>query len=91
MYKISINKAVNDHYFNTTLIANDKTHYINIYISEQEGEVFISITNSDDGFYFRSCNDTCEGLEVNAENTISEIYDYIRNYYLNNGYSNFTP
>ena len=85
MYKVIINDNAKN-YYNLTLISIDKKSYLNIYISEIDGNIKVLISKSNDGFYFKSpCNEANE-LTVNPMDNLEKTYEYVKEYFLSKGY-----
>ena len=85
MYKVIIDDNAED-YYNLTLVSIDKKSYLNIYISQIDGNIKVLISKSNDGFYFKSpCNEANE-LTVNPMDNLEKTYEYVKNYFLSKGY-----
>lgn len=86
MYKVTFNKEDRYSYYNVILASPDKTHYINIYVSSNDNNIFVTISKSEDGFYFESPCDEAAGLEVDFNKPIDKVYSNIKDYFLDKGY-----
>jgi len=86
MYTVVLNKKA-DNYYNVTLISNDKSHYLNIYISRVDGNIGVSISKSEYGFYFKSPCNEANDLELNSSDNLEETYNYVKKHYLDKGYT----
>lgn len=86
MYTVVVNKKA-DSYYNVTLISNDNSHYLNIYISRVDGNIGVSISKSDDGFYFKSPCNEANDLELSSSDNLEETYNYVKKHYLDKGYT----
>ena len=45
-----------DSYYNITLISNNNSHYLNIYINKVDENISVAISKSEDGFYLHREN-----------------------------------
>lgn len=86
MYEVTFKNSNNQDYFNSILISNDKTHYISIYVGNDNDNVFVTIAKSDDGFNFKSPCKEADDLKIESKNSLEEVFDHIKNYFLNRGY-----
>ena len=85
MYTVVVTQKA-DSYYNVTLISNDKSHYLNIYISRVDGKINVSISKSDDGVYFKSPCEEANNVELSSSNNLEETYNYVKKHYLDKGY-----
>lgn len=76
-----------DSYYNVTLNSKDNSHYLNIYISKVDGSIGVSISKSEDGFYFKSPCDEANDLELNPSDNLEETYNSVKKHYLDKGYT----
>ncbi|MEI2709285.1 MAG: hypothetical protein V9E96_09765 [Chitinophagaceae bacterium] len=75
-----------DSYYNITLISNNNSHYLNIYINKVDENISVAISKSEDGFYFKSpCNEASD-LELSPSNNLEDTYNYVKKHYLDKGY-----
>lgn len=90
MYTVIMHKKAERSYYNVTLSSSDKSHYLNIYVSNEGGSIGVSISKSDDGFYFKSPCDEASDLELNSSDNLEETYNYVKKHFLDKGYT-FSP
>lgn len=86
MFEVIMKKKA-DNYYNLTLISNDKSHYINIYINNVDDAVGVLISKSEDGFYFKSPCDEANDLELQAIESLEKTYNYVKTHFINKGYT----
>ena len=89
MISVKFNNKQPKDYYNITLISANKSHFLNIYISKEDDDIWISISKSEDGFYFKSPCAEASDLKLDISKDIEETYDVVKNHFLNKGY-NFT-
>ena len=87
MMTVKFNKQPPKNYYNFTLIPADKSHFLNIYISNEDDNIWLSISKSDDGFYFESPCEEASDLKIDISENIEETYDIVKNHFLAKGYS----
>lgn len=86
MYTVIMHNKQKRNYYNVTLTSSDETHYINIYVSEEDGAIGVSISKSDDGFYFKSPCDEANDLELSSSDNLEETYNDVKKHFLDKGY-----
>ena len=91
MYGVTIQKEQKGNYYNFTLISADKSHYLNVYISQYDNSINVLISKSEDGFNFKSPCDEATGLELNTSASIEETFEFAKEHFHKRGYefSNF--
>jgi hypothetical protein len=87
MMTVKFNKQPPKNYYNFTLISLDKSHFLNIYISKEDDNIWLSISKSDDGFYFKSPCEEASDLNIDISENIEETYNTVKNHFLNKRYS----
>lgn len=87
MITVKFNNQHPKNYYNFILIATDKSHFLNIYISNEDDNIWLSISKSDDGFYFKSPCEEASDLKIDVSENIEETYDIVKNHFLAKGYS----
>lgn len=85
MYTVILGKKP-DSYYNVTLISADSSHFLNIYINKLDENINVSISKSEDGFYFKIPCDEANDLELNIGDNLEETYNYVINHFLDKGY-----
>jgi hypothetical protein len=73
-------------YYNVTLVSSDDSHYLNIYVSKDDGVIGVSVSKSEDGFYFKSPCDEANDLELSSSDNLEETYNYVKNHFLDKEY-----
>jgi hypothetical protein len=86
MYSVIMHRRPDRRYYSVTLKPNDESHFLNIHINEENGSIYVSVSKSQDGFYFKSPCDEAADLEVNPSNSFEETCDYVKNHFLTKGY-----
>jgi hypothetical protein len=87
MITVKFNNQSPKNYYNFTLISADKSHYLNIYISNEDDNIWLSISKSDDGFYFKSPCEEASDFKIDISENIEEAYNIVKNHFLAKGYS----
>ena len=86
MYTVINKLAANNSYYNLTLSSKDDSHYLNVYINKVDNGIWISVSRSEDGFFFKSPCDESSDLELNSSKSLEETYNYVKNHFINKGY-----
>ena len=86
MYKVIIHQSTATSYYSLTLASIEKQHYINIYVSIADNNVFPIISKSEDGFYFNSPCEEGANLQVESSNDLFKIFNEIKKHFLDQGY-----
>jgi len=86
MYTVIMHKKKERDYYNVTLTSNGNSHYLNIYVSKEDDAIEVSVSKSEDGFYFKSPCDEANDLELNPSDNLEETYDYVKRHFLDKGY-----
>lgn len=86
MYTVIMQKKQERNYYNVTLTSSDDSHYLNIYVSQEDGAIVVSISKSEDGFYFKSPCDEANDLELKSSDNLEVTYNYVKKYFLDKGY-----
>ncbi len=86
MYTVTLKSDPYNNYYNITLCSNDNRHYLNIYIAEVGKGISITISKSDDGFYFKSPCEESSDLRIESSTTLEEVFNQIKKHFLNKGY-----
>lgn len=86
MYTVIMNKKA-DSYYNVTLSSNDNSHHLNIYISKVDETIRVSISKSEDGSFFKNPCDEANDLELTPSDNLEETYNYVKQHYLDKGYT----
>lgn len=86
MYTVTTNLKANKPYYNLTLSSKDDSHYLNIYISEVDNGIWVSVSKSEDGFYFKSPCDESSDLQIDSSKNLEETNSYVKSHFLNKGY-----
>lgn len=86
MYTVTTKSTANKPYYNLTFLSKDNSHYLNIYISEVDNAIWITISKSDDGFYFKSPCDESSDLQIDSSKSLEETNDYVKEHFLSKGY-----
>lgn len=82
-----MNKKAERSYYNVTLSSSDKSHYLNIYVNDEGGSIWVSISKSDDGFYFKSPCEEASDLDIKSSDNLEETYNYVKQHFLDKGYT----
>ena len=75
----------------STLISSDTTHYLNVYVSKVENEIWVSISKSTDGFNFKSPCDESNNFNFSNLITFDDIVNYIKTHLIEKGYKLYIP
>ncbi len=86
MHKVTLGKKA-ESYYNVKLTSADSTHFLNIFVSQVDENISVSISKSGDGFYFKSPCEEANGLELSSSNNIEETYKYVKKHFLDKGYT----
>lgn len=81
-----MHKKQERNYYNVTLSSSDNSHYLNIYVSQEDGGIGVSVSKSEDGFYLKSPCDEADDLELNSSDNLEETYNSVKKYFLDKGY-----
>ena len=86
MYTVTLKSDPNNNYYNITLCSNDNSHYLNIYIAEVDKVISITISKSEDNFYFKSPCEESSDLKIESSTTLEDVFNQIKNHFFNKGY-----
>ena len=87
MYKIIIHPTTAVHYYSLTLASEDNSHFINIYISVTDDNIFINISKSEDGLFYKSPCEEGSNLKVEPSDNPVIILNEIKKNFLDQGYT----
>lgn len=91
MYTVTLNQNKETNLYISTLISSDTTHYLNIYVSKELNDIWVSISKSEDGFNFRSPCTESNNLNFKNLYTFDEIVQYIKKHFLEKDYKFYIP